>query len=66
MLEQNTIGASKIERELGWTPRYDFDSGLSDIVDWYMANGQWVDGIRSGEYLRFYDEQYAHRLRSEI
>jgi dTDP-glucose 4,6-dehydratase len=35
------IDPGKIERELGWRPSVDFDSGLADTVDWYIANPEW-------------------------
>jgi dTDP-glucose 4,6-dehydratase len=40
------IDASKLERELGWTPRMPLLAGLEDTVRWYVDNGDWVDGIR--------------------
>jgi dTDP-glucose 4,6-dehydratase len=44
------IDAGKIQRELGWTPRNDFASGLALTVDWYLANQAWVTGILDGSY----------------
>jgi dTDP-glucose 4,6-dehydratase len=44
------IDASKIKRELGWTPRETFDTGLAQTVDWYIANRWWWEPIRSGQY----------------
>jgi dTDP-glucose 4,6-dehydratase len=56
------IDAGKLVRELGWSPRFEFEAALADVVDWYLAHSQWVSTIRSGEYRRFYERQYAHRL----
>ncbi len=44
------IDASKIARELGWTPREDFESGLAKTVDWYLGNEAWWGPIRGGRY----------------
>jgi dTDP-glucose 4,6-dehydratase len=44
------IDASKIERELGWTPRRDFAGGLRETVRWYLDNEAWWKDIRSGAY----------------
>lgn len=44
------IDASKIERELGWTPRETFDSGLAKTMDWYLDNEWWWGPIRSRKY----------------
>ena len=44
------IDASKIKRELGWTPEESFQSGLAKTVDWYLENEWWWGPIRSGSY----------------
>ncbi len=46
------IDASRIERELGWKPSIDFETGLAATVDWYLANGAWLDEVTSGAYAR--------------
>ena len=44
------IDASKIERELGWTPTQDFSSGLELTIRWYLDNPVWVERVLSGKY----------------
>jgi len=44
------IDASKIERELGWTPRESFASGMEATVRWYLDNTAWWQAIQSGSY----------------
>mgnify|MGYP003144228934 CR=1 FL=1 len=44
------IDASKIERELGWTPLETFDSGLRKTVHWYLDNKDWWQRVLSGDY----------------
>ncbi len=44
------IDASKIARELGWTPEESFESGLAKTIDWYLDNEWWWGPIRSGNY----------------
>ena len=39
----------------------DFDRGLAGTVAWYRDNRAWVERVRSGEYRRFYEENYAGR-----
>jgi dTDP-glucose 4,6-dehydratase len=46
------IDASKIQRELGWTPQQDFASGLEQTVRWYLENSVWVERVQSGKYRR--------------
>jgi dTDP-glucose 4,6-dehydratase len=55
------IDCSKAERELGWTPRVGFEQGLRETIDWYRANQPWVNRVRSGEYLKYYETQYGSR-----
>lgn len=56
------IDCSKAESELGWTPSVTFEEGLRETIAWYKANQEWVNQVRSGEYLKYYDLQYANRL----
>jgi dTDP-glucose 4,6-dehydratase len=55
------IDASKIQRELGWTPRYRFAIAIKETIDWYRTNQSWWRSIKSGEYLKYYEQQYAGR-----
>lgn len=50
------IDATKIRSELGWTPKHNFESGIRETVNWYLANREWWERVRSGEY-RQYDER---------
>lgn len=44
------IDASKIQRELGWTPQETFESGIRKTVQWYLENPQWWQRVLSGDY----------------
>ena len=55
------IDASKIERELGWKPSETFESGLRKTVEWYLANGDWVRRVTSGEYQNWLKQNYQAR-----
>ncbi|MBI5099556.1 MAG: dTDP-glucose 4,6-dehydratase [Nitrospirae bacterium] len=57
------IDSSKIEQQLGWKPEISFDEGISKTVDWYISNKQWWQRIISGEYMQYYNTQYAERLK---
>jgi dTDP-glucose 4,6-dehydratase len=46
------IDATKIRRELGWSPACTFDRGLRETVDWYVAHRDWCDAIQAGRYDR--------------
>ena len=55
------IDAGKIRRELGWQPRESFESGLARTVRWYLDNAAWVAQVKSGEYRRWIEQNYAAR-----
>jgi len=46
------IDASKIERELGWTPEETFESGIEKTIRWYLDNGEWCQHVQDGSYQR--------------
>jgi dTDP-glucose 4,6-dehydratase len=52
------IDATKIRRELGWSPGETFESGMRRTVDWYLANGEWLSSVQTAEYRRWVDIQY--------
>jgi dTDP-glucose 4,6-dehydratase len=55
------IDSSKLQRQLGWKPSLQFEEGLEKTVDWYLANEIWLNEVTSGEYLRYYEQQYVKR-----
>jgi dTDP-glucose 4,6-dehydratase len=59
------INCDKIKKELGWTQRHQFESGLRETVAWYLGNKEWVDSIRSGEYAKWIEKNYAGREKGE-
>jgi dTDP-glucose 4,6-dehydratase len=55
------IDATKINKELGWKPSVTFEEGLSQTIDWYLQNTEWLKHVTSGEYQSYYNQQYAKR-----
>lgn len=55
------IDASAIERDLGWTPKETFESGLRKTVRWYLDNEGWVQDVRSGDYKKWIEANYGAR-----
>jgi len=53
------IDASKIQRELGWEPSVTFEQGLDITVDWFLENSDWLQNVTSGNYQKYYAEQYS-------
>ncbi|MBQ3259652.1 MAG: dTDP-glucose 4,6-dehydratase [Alistipes sp.] len=55
------IDSSKLEQELGWKPMIEFEEGIEKTVRWYLDNEEWLDGVTSGDYMKYYDEMYDKR-----
>jgi dTDP-glucose 4,6-dehydratase len=58
------LDSSKIQRELGWSPKVSFEDGIRRTIEWYQANSQWLENARSGEYLKYYDRHYTNRAET--
>ena len=56
------IDPTKIETELGWEPRYTFDTGIAMTIQWYLDNQDWWKHILSGEYSNYFENMYGNRL----
>ena len=52
------IDASKINKELGWSPSVTFEQGLAITIDWYLNNEEWLNNVTSGDYQNYYKKQY--------
>ena len=55
------IDASKIEKDLGWTPSVTFEEGLKQTLHWYLDHQSWVESVTSGDYQHYYEQMYANR-----
>ncbi len=44
------IDASKLRDELGWEPKYDFERGIAETIDWYLDHQDWVRRVLDGSY----------------
>ena len=44
------IDASKIEKEIKWTPKEGFDSGIKKTISWYLNNKEWCRSVQNGNY----------------
>ncbi len=55
------IDSGKLQKELGWKPSLQFEEGLEKTVEWYLANDEWLNQVTSGEYQKYYENQYVKR-----
>lgn len=55
------INATKLEKELGWKPKENFESGLKKTIQWYLENEAWVKNITSGAYREWLNKNYGER-----
>ncbi len=53
------IDNTKISTELEWSPVYSFENGMEATIKWYLDNQSWLDSVRSGEYMEYYNRYYC-------
>jgi len=53
------IDSTKLQKELDWVPSLQFEEGLEKTVEWYLANGEWLENVTSGSYKDYYNKQYS-------
>ncbi len=53
------IDATKLKEDLGWVPSLQFEEGIEKTIDWYLANGDWLQKVTSGAYTHYYDSYYG-------
>jgi len=52
------IDATKLKDELDWLPSLQFEEGISKTIDWYLENTEWLNHVTSGDYQKYYNQQY--------
>ncbi|MNC32119.1 dTDP-glucose 4,6-dehydratase 2 [compost metagenome] len=60
------IDPTKIMNELGWKPKYSFETGIKETIQWYIKNREWWTRIQSGEYQKYAALQYGNRLGDSL
>jgi dTDP-glucose 4,6-dehydratase len=55
------IDATKLNKELGWSPSVTFEQGLAATIDWYLQNTAWLENVTSGAYQAYYNDMYTNR-----
>jgi dTDP-glucose 4,6-dehydratase len=55
------LRCEKMEKQLGWKPAIPLEAGLRQTIDWYKTNVKWMEGVRDGAYLSYYEKYYENR-----
>jgi dTDP-glucose 4,6-dehydratase len=55
------LNSEKIARELGWAPAVPLETGLRQTIEWYRSNAGWLEGVRGGDYRKYYETYYENR-----
>ncbi len=55
------IDSTKLQKELGWVPSLQFEEGIEKTIDWYLGNEEWLQNVTSGDYQKYYEQQYQKR-----
>jgi dTDP-glucose 4,6-dehydratase len=58
---RHAVDPSKLRSALGWTPKHTFASAMRETVEWYRNNPGWWRPIKSGEFKKYYEQQYRNR-----
>ncbi len=61
--QRYAIDPIKLETELGWKPKYNFDTGIQQTIQWYLDNKDWWQNILSGEYQKYFNKMYVEKGR---
>lgn len=56
------IDASKIKKELGWQPKYEFEEALKLTIEWYKNNKNWWKSLKNKDYQEYYQKQYTQKI----
>lgn len=62
--QKYALNHSKITSELGWQPKYGIDEALKITEDWYRNNQTWWKKVKSGEYQKYYEQQYGSKTNN--
>jgi dTDP-glucose 4,6-dehydratase len=55
------IDSTKIQNELEWKPKYTFEVGIKETIQWYLDNKTWLNNVICGDYLKYYEKTYSSR-----
>jgi dTDP-glucose 4,6-dehydratase len=63
--QRYAIDPSKANKELNWVPTTKFIDGIKTTIQWYKDNVEWMNQCVSGEYKKYYEQQYNSRAKTK-
>jgi len=60
-VQRHAVDSSRLRKRLSWKPRCSFDEAMRRTIEWYVLNESWWRPIKSGEFRRYYEQQYSKR-----
>jgi dTDP-glucose 4,6-dehydratase len=58
------IDATKVKRDLGWSPKHNFKEALEATIDWFLSHMPWAESVRTGGYRKWIEVNYGSRYRN--
>ena len=55
------IDSAKIQTELNWKPKYTFENGNIETINWYLDNQKWINQVKTGQYQDYYNKMYSNK-----
>lgn len=55
------IDSTKLQTHLGWKPAENFETGIRKTIQWYLSHQEWMENIKSGQYLEWTEKQYGKK-----
>ncbi len=55
------IDSTKLQTQLGWKPAENFETGIRKTIEWYLSHQEWLENIKSGQYLEWTEKQYGKK-----
>lgn len=60
------LDCTKLKNALGWEPKWSFEAGLAETIEWYKKNAEWLRETRSGEYQNYFERHYVRREQTAL
>lgn len=59
------LNPTKIKKELGWFPKYSFEKGLTETVNWYLTHQAWWQKVKNQDFKKYYEANYEKKFKTQ-